>query len=855
MRPALERLLARPASSGLLRALTQAQPSGSITLCRQCQNPLLRRTYVLSAAPTERAAGETYWTPAARISSSQVQELQHAPIPGDVSNVEAGHYKAFLDWLEDPTATNAAKLKVGAKSKILEVPAAWKTLAQLVAADSDKAEEIWRLVEATEAFNLPLYKRGRTPGSNVAEARASGTAMIWTAFFEMGMKDPVVMENIHQYIQQRYKNARYWKAIPRQLFLFVIEHLLLNNQSAKAIHFYDVLSPRFQPTSEELGKLLAGLTLEKSGSVDAATLKEIYIRSNIRDAYQWIITPLINREAFYDAFEWHMFLKHHDDQSPSESLSRPLEQHFPSIEKDAYYASSADRKTPLPSSPQDHFVGLEAVDRVARWSENESLVADSSHGGKDKWIARLLATRWVTLDVSIGTLHSLGVEALGPWALQAIALREPTASDLAKRIEELRQRGISIRNGAYSGALISFARRGQDDLLQALLKNDQHPSLFEDGRLQRKLVRDHEAAGDRQQAKLLRAIQLCRATDPVAESHNVELQKHALSRDYAALMRTLETMRMERIPVEVASIRKVLKAVLRPRIKGHKPDTLDSSYEKNDVNLAISILIKIMSFSHVPTGSWKEVTRRLGMVGRLDELHSLSMWLVEMYDPRRLPIAASNLAKRDLVQADEPRLKPSNEFHPFRMLFPDQRQKAIVEWSFIHGMTPVASSIRDKPELAQMIPRDVFKDEAIKRILGGVNYLKKLAQRGVYIKEINVREACYERLVILYGPGASNRVYNRAVRPYNPVALPELVHAIEQAWGRELWPDKRELACKIHNENSWEAVLPANEKQPAQIAWKASPRLASPGHDEKPQTVDDHVKKLQELLTRYGVKM
>lgn len=855
MQPALERLLARPATFGLLRALTQAPPSASIPLCRQCQNSLFRRSYASSPAPTECGAGETDRTPVARISSSQIKQLQHAPIPGDVGNVEAGDHKAFLEWLEDPTASKASKLKVGAKSKILEVPAAWKTLAQLVAADSDKAEEIWRLIQATEAFNLPLYKRGRTPGNNVDKTRTSGTAMIWTAFFEMGMKDPVVMEDIHQYIQQRYKNARYWKAIPRQLFLFVIEHLLLNNQSAKAIHFYDVLSSSFQPTSEELGKLLAGLTLEKSENVDSATLKEIYIRSQIRDAYRWIITPLINQEAFYDAFEWHMFLKDHGDRSPSESLSRPLEQHFPSIEKDDYYVASADRKTPLPSSAQDHFTGLEAVDRVARWSENESLVADSSQGGKDKWIARLLATRWVTLDVSIGTLYSLGVEALGPWALQAIALREPTASGLSKRIEELRQRGISIRNGAYSGALISFARRGQDELLQSLLKNDQHPSLFEDGPLQRKLIRDHEAAGDWLEAKLLRAIQLCRAIDPVAESHNVELQKHALSRNYAALMRMLETMRTMRIPVEVASIRKILKAVLRPRIKGHKPDTLDYSYEKNDVDLAVSILIKVMSFSYVPAGSWKEVTRRLGMVGRLDELHSLSTWLVEMYDPRRLSIAASNLAKRDLVQANEPRLKPSNEFHPFRMLFPDQRQKAIVEWSFIHGITPVASSIRDKPELAQMIPRGIFKDEAIKRMLGGVNFLKELAQRGVYIKEINVRKACYERLVILYGPGASNKVYNRAVRPYNPVALPELVQAIEQAWGMELWPDKRELAWKIHNENSYEAALPANEKQPAQIAWKSTPRLASPVHHEKPQTVEDHAKKLQELLARHGVKM
>ena len=220
--------------------------------------------------------------------------------------------------------------------------------------------------------------------------------------------------------------------------------------------------------------------------------------------------------------------------------------------------------------------------------------------------------------------------------------------------------------------------------------------------------------------------------------------------------------------------------------------------------------------------SREEVTRRLGMVGRIDELHSISMWLADAYNPReQLAMVPKGLMEDDRALVREVRPKPSQEFHPLRMLFSDQRQRAIVEWSFIHGMTAFASYIQDKRELAQMIPRNELKKKAIQTMLRGVHFLKQLGQRGVYIKEMNVQRACYERMVILYGPGISSKKYNRAVRSYNPVTLLELAQAIEGAWGRPLWHDKKMLEWKIRNEDRWDAVLPTNERQPERIAWKA----------------------------------
>ena len=460
---------------------------------------------------------------------------------------------------------------------------------------------------------------------------------------------------------------------------------------------------------------------------------------------------------------------------------------------------------------------LEAVRRATDLTRNKPARSEVM-GAEQSWIAHLLATRWVNLDISISTLHALGVETLGPLSMQAIALREKNAADLARRIDQLRLRGITIGNSAYSRAMASFARRSQQDLLTSLLESDQHPASFDDHVLQRKLIRKNEAEGNWQQAKLLSAVELVGSIDPVAESFNVQLQENAKSHDLLALVKTLETMRMRRIPVEAASIWRILKSVLRPREKGHRPNVLNDTFDMKDTDLAISILKNIMVYGgYVPIKAWTEVTRRLGMVGRLDDLYSVSVGLANAYNPQKLDNDKASLSQNGLPSTVD-QLDSSHDFHPLRILFPDVRQRAIIEWSFIHGMDAFASSIRDNLETAQMTPTAQLKNRAIKSTTRGVRFLKQLAQRGVYIKESNVKRAVYERLVIMYGPGVSSKVYNRAMRPYIPLTLPEVVRAVEKAWGGQIWADIEKLELDIKNERDWSVMLPRQEKLQPRIA-------------------------------------
>lgn len=427
----------------------------------------------------------------------------------------------------------------------------------------------------------------------------------------------------------------------------------------------------------------------------------------------------------------------------------------------------------------------------------------------DKWSARWFATKWVSLDIAIETVHALKVDSIGPLSLQSIALREPNASDLAGRIRQLQGRGISIGNSLYSRALASFAKREQHDLLRLLLECDQHPESFENQALQRTLLMKHAEAGDWQQHELILAVQRVGAVDPQVEEYNAQLRAYAAERDQVAIVKILESMRMNRIAVEVVSIRYILRSVLPSRTPGHRPDEHLPGYERRDVDLAIFILKSIMEYnSHVPVTAWREVTRRLGMVGRITDLHSLSLWLADRYNPSTRARQASVLTLARKLDSNVS-LSPSHPLHPLRILFPDVRQRAIVEWSFIHGMVSYASWARDNAEMARMSTAEERRAHVLEKITRGIRFLKQLAQHGVYVKEANVRHAVYVRLVILYGPGNSNKPYNRAVRPYNPLSLEEMVRGADEAWGWPLWPNILSLKGMIMEEG-----VPAVENGP-----------------------------------------
>lgn len=636
---------------------------------------------------------------------------------------------------------------------------------------------------------------------------------IWVPIVELGFKEPETLNSICQYANEMYDTSgtRWLK-----LYFYVVQHMLLHRRGSEAVYWHAVLSHRHRPGPATFQRLMRNVIISKEG--DHKALKKIYIRNPYRSIYSKVVPILLQTQEFDKAFDWHMFLQHHHDLPLNADIVQPLIQYFslfdPKTAKGISSGLTASGSSLAPETTTE-----ESQDKTNSRDDMLSIMSGNAPGSvvkgsqADLWVARWFATKWVTLDIAINTAHALKVESIGPLALQAIALREPVAADITNRIRQLQQRGIGVGQSTYSKALTSFAKRGQQGLLEALLESDQHPQSFDDRVLQEKLLTAYAKAGDWRQHQLILAVQLASAIDPVVEQYNMQLRNYATQRDQAAIVKVLETMRMNRIAVEIATIRFILRAILRPRTRGHGPDNSVPGYVKQDIGLAISILKNIMEYNKfVPITVWREVTRRLGMLGRTSDFHGLCMWLVGQYGPdsnghtRILSPSSAPLLNR-------PQLSTSHPLHPLRLLFSDVRQRSIVEWGFIWGLMSYASSVDSTPGLIVTTTTEEQKILALEQMTQGIRFLKELQKRGVYIKESSVRHAVRVRLVILYGHKESVQQHNRKWRSYNPLSLEELVKGAEVAWGKQLFPSVE--AVRLMIENGGKQAKPSKAREPA----------------------------------------
>lgn len=843
MRPALQRLLARPSSLDLLRCLIEAPSLANPAICSECRCPPLQRRRASfhtrcaghKAATAPAAATPNYHAPHSSIPRTTEEDAAHSLQRRDVKlpklpSIEKSQSEDyFLDNLplmkdghvsamvESDLKSTIERLKK-AQLKVVENPQLandevynqttnrlWDLLVlRLSKHEGLEVAEIWKHIHS-ESLQLPVSGTSMISKGSLADS-------LWVPILELGFKDSEILKSICDYANELTDSSgKRWT----KLYQYIMQHMLLNDRGSEAVYWHDILSDRHRPGPATFQRLMRNVIVDVSGKADLAALKEIYIRNPYRAAYSKVIPPLLQRQDFYRAFDWHMFLQYHGDLPLNADMVEPLVQYFAMFDMNTAKGISCGLTSS--GSPLAPVLTKRLSQSNANSQDMMKLASgDAAHTESklhnDKWGARWFATKWVTLDIAINTIHALKVNTIGPLSLQSIALREPRAADIARRIDQLQQRGISIGNSAYSKALASFAKRDQHELLQSLLESDQHPETFEDKVLQENLLISHARAGDWRQHQLILAVQLVSAIDPQMEEYNIQLRKYATERDEVAIVKTLETMRMKRIAVEVVTIRYILRSILRPRTRGHRPDLRVEGYVKRDTDLVISILKNIMEYnSFVPVTAWREVTRRLGMVGRITDLHSLSLWLADRYN-HSMDGQTSVLKLNSKFASVRSQLSHSHPLHPLRLLFPDVRQRSIVEWSFIHGMMSHSTFVKENLELVDMTTPQDRNAQVLEKVTRGIYFLKELERHGVFINEANVRRAVYIRLVILYGPGHSNRVYNRAVRPYNPLSLAEMVRGVEDAWGRPLWPSVQSLQDRIRKERMGVAVLPGPRK-------------------------------------------
>ena len=833
MRPALQRLLSRPSSLDLLRLIVDGPPCMNSTLPPRYRSQSLRPRLTSTCSPTSKAnpsnklsvtpsnsdssdvrleisnrIGERPYTPCTRQQNHETHEQQPSGVqPKAQNNIFTKPYiseaeliprlsdvdlKSIVDELKKRQLNISAARSSGNAVEQVSTERLWGYMeCGLHQAGNEAVRDIWGHIRST-GLHLPVQGPSAMRKGGLADN-------IWVPIVELGFKEPETLNSICQYANEMFdmSGTRWLK-----FYFYVIQHVLLSHRGSEAVYWHDILSHRHRPGPATFQRLVRNVIISKEG--DHKALKKIYIRNPYRSIYSKVVPILLQNQEFDKAFDWHMFLQNHRDLPVNADIVQPLIQYFSIFDpKTAKGISSGLTASGSSLAPGTTTGGAE--DNANSRDDMMSIMSGKAPGSvvkgsqADLWVARWFATKWVTLDIAINTAHALKVESIGPLALQAIALREPVVTDITNRISQLQQRGISVGQSTYSKALTSFAKRGQQGLLEALLESDQHPQSFDDRVLQEKLLTAYAKAGDWRQHQLILAVQLASAIDPVMEQYNMQLRNHATQRDQAAIVKVLETMRINRIAVEIATIRFILRAILRPRTRGHGPDNSVPGYVEQDIGLAISILKNIMEYNRfVPITVWREVTRRLGMLGRINDLHGLSLWLVDQYGPdknghTRILGTSSTLLSR------QPQLSTGHPLHPLRLLFSDVRQRSIVEWGFIWGLMSYAASVDSSSGLIAATTAEEQKNLALEQMTQGIRFLKELQKRGVYVKESSVRRAVRVRLVILYGRKESVQQHNRKWRSYNPLTLEEVVKGAEVAWGNPLFPSIEAVRLIIEN--------------------------------------------------------
>ncbi|KAI9679586.1 MAG: hypothetical protein M1829_001547 [Trizodia sp. TS-e1964] len=245
------------------------------------------------------------------------------------------------------------------------------------------------------------------------------------------------------------------------------------------------------------------------------------------------------------------------------------------------------------------------------------------------------------------------------------------------------------------------------------------------------------------------------------------LQGQLLRQELEDAVVTLEQMRMRRISISKTSAFALPRNILRPRKPGKNP--ISTPCHREDLRLATRLLMMgLESGGDIPPEAWREVLRRHGKTGKLNDLELLAHWLVSWYSPdttqhlqtRRAPFGTS-FRSTSLTSKLPGNTKSSDSMDPLYIIFSRNFQTAIVDWGFLNP------SSRDFSTAAKLREWELpYGDPMVKGMDGywkrriicrpqlswdrGLRLLEELHKKGIYIHWHIVRRACEKRFRNLY---------------------------------------------------------------------------------------------------------
>ncbi|KAI9769022.1 MAG: hypothetical protein M1839_003819 [Geoglossum umbratile] len=616
---------------------------------------------------------------------------------------------------------------------------------------------------------------------------------LWNRFLDLGLTDQNTMESILLHARAQYdKTGQRWPGVYEK----IIGHYLRNDPLATH-QWHDKLRTNHPPHPDCL-RALAGVASRSKKSLTA--FRWIYLRCGQRNVYPALIPLLCSRRKYRLALKWHFWLIKMGDLPPS--LDMVTEHLAPGIGKsdleEVIRSLKEERDFPTKCEPN-----VTTTKRVITGISRRIRDIMATYGGKfaipqkptdDEIYARCFVTEGWSVNAVLNGMEILGVKAIGPLSLRELAIREKTPEKVANRIVQMEKAGISIGKSVFSRLVKKLSINHKAALLTDVLLCDQHPDVFEDRDTQISLLVKYLDQADWRQFRRTISVLTELSHDPEMENWNVVLQVLLKCKKERVAHQLLEHMKMKGMFVKQESIFCLVRGLLRRRNQGKAP--VSNRKHRDDLGLARNLLSGIIqSGSRVQPRIWRELMIRFGMAGRLDELESLVLWLLQWYGPskRELDPGASHSGPRLNFFASTP-----GSENAYYILFHPHMVNGLIAWGFVHELSRLRSPVRYP---AQVSVTNVFRPKA-HPWTRGLRLVKELEKRGVRIPIATVRRACQLRLLSLYGPAISKRRLVWRMIEGNSHTLSEMVAEIES-----IYPALFRLTRKLEGYTSVRSLL------------------------------------------------
>ncbi|KAI8938310.1 hypothetical protein NX059_005962 [Plenodomus lindquistii] len=765
MPPAIDRLLASPSALRLLRAIVHA-----------AQFP---------AACAATPSSACYYTTNRKPASKQKWRRWHEE-SGQI--VERDQVRRLLEEASHPVEDESAVLPHGKGDD-----AAWaKALAQV---------ERLNGLQGVETLWYECQLRGyRLPTNTTPDAE-----YLWSTF----SKHPRLVDHVIDHAEELLKatNTTY----PRLYHVVMGYWLPRKPKAALELHHRMLVTLKLRELP--LQDLVRASHAVSDPKVYAALL-DIYRTSNERGLYDAVVPVLIEKGHTVMARRWHSLCTFRTDLPSEAVMAHPVVRVF-------MVEASALANTE-PKFGAGRTAGSMEKAHMEHRKYNQELMRrllgrdTAPVRFEDSFCARMFATRTFPPSSIIQGLALAGINEIGPQAVLAMAARTQPMEELPQRFAELREAGIALQGCVFSLALEKFAMEHKWQLVRSMIESDQHPDVFGDAEVQRKLLHYYLDQEDNVQVQRTLAVLTLFHSDSSTESWNLLLQVKIERSGPRHVVGILEEMRLHGILVTHESIL-AIKKLLRKRQRGRKP-VASNHYRFDELRFVTRVYLRIMESGTgiISPNMWREIIKRFGLLGRFRELQRLLYRLICWYAPRS-KVQFEHLPKSPFLDSAHAKLRaaypaqflyfnfpPSHTQaktlkHPIRQLLPGPLQQGLIAWGFRAGLLPNATweqSLFNSKLSKKHYRKGLIRGHALTRLdwSVGLRLIVHLRDLGVHVHRHTVLKALQSRFTILFGPGRSRRVQNRIIELANSKSYASYVREVNEIWGDALFVEPQRIA-------------------------------------------------------------